>query len=84
MWDPAQKLDDYIEHRRLRERMVLDGLSRGARSEDELLDHAWSDVDLDAAPYIRFAAALTLKAHLKKLEAEGRLPSDLPRELLEV
>jgi glyoxylase-like metal-dependent hydrolase (beta-lactamase superfamily II) len=82
VWNPAEKLDFYLEHRRLRERMVLEALAAGARNEDELLEHAWRDVDLDAAPFIRVAAALTLKAHLQKLAAERRLPPDLPAELL--
>jgi hypothetical protein len=31
-------------------------------------------VDLDAVPYLRMAAGLTLDAHLDKLAAENRLP----------
>jgi glyoxylase-like metal-dependent hydrolase (beta-lactamase superfamily II) len=76
VWDPRAKLDEYIEHRLERERRVLEALAAGARSRDELLDRAWSDVDFDAAPYLRFAAAATLEAHLEKLAEEGRLPGD--------
>jgi hypothetical protein len=42
---------------------------------DELLDAAWADVP--AA--LRFAAAVTLAAHLDKLADEGRLPPDAER-----
>ena len=73
VWDPAAKLDEYREHRLDRERRVLEALSSGARSQSELLDAAWDDVP----PPLRPAAALTLRAHLDKLRAEGRLPADV-------
>jgi glyoxylase-like metal-dependent hydrolase (beta-lactamase superfamily II) len=73
VWDPAAKLDEYVEHRMHRERLLVEALDRGARTEDELLDHAWSDVPQD----LRFAASFTLQAHLEKLREEGRLPADL-------
>ncbi len=68
--EPRAKLDEYIAHRLDRERMLLEALDAGARTEDELLDRAWADVP---AP-LRFPAGLTLRAHLEKLAAEGRLP----------
>jgi glyoxylase-like metal-dependent hydrolase (beta-lactamase superfamily II) len=74
VWDPRAKLDEYISHRLDRERRLLEAFDAGARTRDELLDSAWSDVDFDAAPYLRFAAAATLEAHLEKLAEEGRLP----------
>jgi len=83
VWEPAAKLDAYVEHRLLREGRIVDALARGARSEEELLEHVWSDVDLDGTPYLRVATGLTLKAHLQKLEAEGRLPPGFPPELVE-
>jgi glyoxylase-like metal-dependent hydrolase (beta-lactamase superfamily II) len=73
VWSPRAKLDEYIAHRLDRERRLLEALEAGARSEDELLDRAWSD----APPLLRPAAALTLRAHLQKLRDEGRLPPDL-------
>jgi glyoxylase-like metal-dependent hydrolase (beta-lactamase superfamily II) len=68
--DPAAKLDGYLAHRLERERRLLDALQRGLRSEDELLDAAWSEVPAVLRP----AAAITLQAHLGKLRDEGRLP----------
>jgi glyoxylase-like metal-dependent hydrolase (beta-lactamase superfamily II) len=73
--DPAAKLDEYLAHRLDRERMLLDALAAGRRSVDELLDAAWSD----APEQLRFAAAITLAAHLDKLEEEGRLPPGVER-----
>jgi glyoxylase-like metal-dependent hydrolase (beta-lactamase superfamily II) len=74
IWEPRAKLDEYIEHRLERERKVLDALDGGARTRDELLDIAWSDVPFDQAPVLRIAAGVTLDAHLEKLRDEGRLP----------
>ncbi len=68
--DPAAKLDEYVAHRLERERRILAALEAGARTEDELLAHAW-----DAIPEgLRLPATWTLQAHLDQLRAEGRLP----------
>jgi glyoxylase-like metal-dependent hydrolase (beta-lactamase superfamily II) len=72
IWDPAAKVDEYIEHRLHRERLLVEALDAGARTEDAMLDHAWADVP----PELRFAASLTLRAHLDKLREEGRLPEE--------
>lgn len=73
--DPAAKLETYIRHRLDRERRLVDALDRGGRSVQELLDDVWDDVP----PGLRGAAALTLAAHLDKLEQEGRLPQGVER-----
>ena len=73
VWDPAAKLEEYIEHRLERERKIAAALDAGARTRDEVLDRAWDDVDLDSQPYLRYAAGLTLDAHVEKLVEEGRL-----------
>jgi glyoxylase-like metal-dependent hydrolase (beta-lactamase superfamily II) len=70
VWDPRAKLDEYIGHRLERERMLLAALGAGRRSPGDLLDVAWGDVPA----HLRPAAALSLQAHLEKLEQEGRLP----------
>jgi glyoxylase-like metal-dependent hydrolase (beta-lactamase superfamily II) len=75
--DPAAKLREYRDHRLEREAKVIAALDAGARTHDELLAHAWSDVDLAASEMIRAAAGATLEAHLEKLGGEGRLPADL-------
>jgi glyoxylase-like metal-dependent hydrolase (beta-lactamase superfamily II) len=77
VWDPRAKLEEYLAHRLDRERRVLEAVTGGAGTRDEVLDRAWSDVDLDAVPYLRMAAGLTLDAHLDKLSADGRLPAEL-------
>jgi glyoxylase-like metal-dependent hydrolase (beta-lactamase superfamily II) len=76
--DPDAKLAEYIAHRLDRERRLVEALKAGARTVDDLLDRAWSDVPAPLRP----AAAVTLAAHLDKLEEEGRLPADVERPAL--
>jgi glyoxylase-like metal-dependent hydrolase (beta-lactamase superfamily II) len=73
--DPKAKLGEYLAHRRDRERRVIAALDGGSRSVDELLDEVWDD----APAVLRPAAAVTLAAHLDKLEEEGRLPEGVER-----
>jgi glyoxylase-like metal-dependent hydrolase (beta-lactamase superfamily II) len=73
IWEPQAKLDEYIEHRLQRERLLLAALAEGRRSTPELLDAAWSDVPAELRP----VAAISLRAHLDKLDDEGRLPGDV-------
>jgi glyoxylase-like metal-dependent hydrolase (beta-lactamase superfamily II) len=68
IWDVRAKLDGYLEHRLDRERRLLAALERGLRSEGELLDAAWDDAPAALRPF----AAMSLRAHLEKLRAEGR------------
>jgi glyoxylase-like metal-dependent hydrolase (beta-lactamase superfamily II) len=65
--DPAAKLEEYVEHRMMRERRLLAALERGERSRAALLAEVWDDVPEQLRP----AAAMVMQAHLDKLEAEG-------------
>jgi len=71
--DPAARLEQYVEHRMMRERRLVAALARGERSRAALLAEVWDDVPAQLRP----AAALTMEAHLEKLEAEGRLSESL-------
>jgi glyoxylase-like metal-dependent hydrolase (beta-lactamase superfamily II) len=71
--DPAAKVDEYLEHRLMRERRLLAELEKGQRSRARLLDRVWDDVPDELRP----AAAVVMQAHLEKLGAEGRLPPGL-------
>lgn len=75
VWDPKAKLEEYIAHRTEREQSLRAALDEGLRSTDELLDAAWADVPGALRP----AAAVTLAAHLDKLERDGLLPEDVAR-----
>lgn len=77
--DGHAKLREYGEHRLERERALVGALDAGLRSSGELLDAAWADVPAT----LRVAAAVTLAAHLDKLDEEGRLPSGVERPDLE-
>jgi len=69
------KLSQYIAHRLDRERRLVAALDAGRRSVSELLVDVWSDAPVALRP----AAAVTLAAHLDKLEDEGRLPDGVER-----
>lgn len=73
--DPASRLDGYVAHRLARERRLRAALADGLRTVDELLAQVWDDVPAALRP----AAAVTLEAHLAKLEQEGRLPDGVQR-----
>ena len=75
IWQPRERLDEYISHRLDRERRLLDALASGAHTTGELLDAAWSDVP----EIMRPAAAVTLAAHLDKLAEDGLLPEGVER-----
>ena len=72
---PPTKLDEYIAHRLDRERRLAEALAAGKRTVEDLLDDAWSEVPAG----LRAPAALTLAAHLDKLDEEGRLPDGVER-----
>jgi len=76
VWDPAERVAHYIDHRLDRERKVIAALEAGARTHEEILPLAWDDAPIDTVPMLRTAAAATLDAHLDKLRDEGRLPPD--------
>jgi glyoxylase-like metal-dependent hydrolase (beta-lactamase superfamily II) len=73
--DPKAKLDAYLAHREDRERRLLAALATGLRSVDELLDRVWGDVPAE----LRLAAAVTLEAHLDKLDGADQLPPGVER-----
>jgi glyoxylase-like metal-dependent hydrolase (beta-lactamase superfamily II) len=73
--DPRAKIDEYLAHRLERERRLVTALGDGARTVDQMLDAAWSEID----PRLRPVAVITLAAHLDKLEGEHRLPSGVER-----
>ncbi len=74
------KLDQYLSHRREREQHLIAALGEGRRSTEQLLDAAWPDVPLQLRPL----AAVTLAAHLDKLEEEQLLPEGVERPRLQI
>jgi glyoxylase-like metal-dependent hydrolase (beta-lactamase superfamily II) len=70
VWEPSDKLEEYIGHRYDREHRLILALGAGMRSVVELLDTVWADVPEQLRPL----ASATLAAHLDKLDEEGLLP----------
>jgi len=66
--DPARVIAGYLAHREERERQVLDALAAGDRTPGAIVARVYADVDAALHP----AAERSVRAHLDKLEAEGR------------
>ncbi len=67
--DPRRKIEDYIAHRLLRDRQILEGLAAGLDSIRALVERIYTDVP----SFLHDAAAASVEAHLRKLDAEGRV-----------
>jgi len=63
------KIHEYLDHRHLREAQVLAALATGDRTPAEVVARVYADID----PALHPAAELSVRAHLAKLEAEGRV-----------
>jgi ribonuclease/clavin/mitogillin len=61
------KIDEYVDHRLMREREVLDAARAGASTPEEIVAVAYTDVH----PRMRVLAARAVLAHLIKLEEDG-------------
>ena len=65
--DPSRLIDEYIEHRKLREAQIVEALRRGQATPSEIVT-----VIYPALPSTLIAAAAeSVLAHLKKLEQDG-------------
>lgn len=67
--DAMAKLDEYIEHRAMREGEILAELADGARTVEELVEAIYAEYPAD----VRELAARSVTAHLLKLHAESRV-----------
>lgn len=67
--NPKQKIREYIAHRELRERQVLETLAAGPVEVREIV----SRIYIDVPAYLHPAAASSVRAHLKKLRSDGRV-----------
>ena len=78
MDDPAGIVTGYIEHRLEREQHVLSAVESGASTVMEIVQAVYQDVD----PALHPLAALSVRAHLAKLETEGAIQSGGQGEVL--
>lgn len=69
---PRQKIESYLAHRALRDRQILDGLADGPRSVAQLVRGIYVDVP----EFLHPAAAMSVNAHLRKLEREDVVARD--------
>jgi glyoxylase-like metal-dependent hydrolase (beta-lactamase superfamily II) len=69
--NPKEKIGEYIAHRELRERQVLEALSDGAGPLDAMA--IVKKIYVGYPEYLHAAAASSVRSHLKKLEREGRV-----------
>ncbi len=75
---PEAKIKEYIEHRLMRERQVLDALRRGRNTIGDMTEAIYVDV---AAP-LKNIAEFSVQAHLIKLINEGRVKREGNRYFL--
>jgi hydroxyacylglutathione hydrolase len=67
--DGPGRIREYIEHRMLRERQILEGLADHVETIPDLVKRIYVDV----APALHPVAALSVESHLKKLAREQRV-----------
>ena len=75
---PEAKIKEYIEHRRLREKQVLDALAKGRNTIGDITEMIYVDV----SPALQRVAEFSVQAHLEKLIKEGRVKWESGRYLL--
>jgi glyoxylase-like metal-dependent hydrolase (beta-lactamase superfamily II) len=77
--DPRERIQQYIEHRDMRERQILAVLAAGGEhSSWDIMLRLYPDIDTR----LRRAANNNVEVHLRKLDAEGRLKTHggVPKE----
>ena len=65
--DPASVLTQYLEHRMMRERQVLDALAKGRDTIPAIAESIYDGLN----PALMPAARENVRAHLEKLQEEG-------------
>src|ERR1051325_10030177 len=75
---PEAKIREYIEHRIMREKQVIDALKKGRNTIGDITEAIYVDV---SAPLLR-VAEFSVQAHLEKLIDEGRVKREDSRYFL--
>jgi glyoxylase-like metal-dependent hydrolase (beta-lactamase superfamily II) len=70
--DPAALLKGYLDHRRMRERQVIDALRAGHADVQSIAESIYDGVDARLMP----AARENVRAHLDKLKSDGVVSDD--------
>ena len=74
--DGPTRIAEYLEHRMLRERQILETLAERIETIPAIVARIYIDV----APALHPVAALSVESHLKKLAREGRVQEDKQRD----
>jgi glyoxylase-like metal-dependent hydrolase (beta-lactamase superfamily II) len=70
--DPPAKIQEYLEHRAMRDRQIATALARGPASVDDLIQQLYAGI----APSLRLMAARNVQAHLEHLQDVGQASHD--------
>jgi glyoxylase-like metal-dependent hydrolase (beta-lactamase superfamily II) len=65
--DPRAKIQEYLEHRAMRDRQITTVLTRGPSTVDDLVQQLYAGI----APSLRLMAARNVQAHLEHLQDIG-------------
>ena len=74
--DAPAKIQEYIDHRMLRERQIVEALADGLATIPAMVARIYADV----SPKLHAAAAMSVESHLKKLAKEGRARETVVRD----
>lgn len=74
--DAPARIQDYIDHRLMRDRQILDALADGLHTIPEIVERIYTDVPAT----LHAAAAMSVEAHLRKLAREGRVSEQRERD----
>jgi glyoxylase-like metal-dependent hydrolase (beta-lactamase superfamily II) len=69
VWNGREKILEYIEHRKERERAILEGVRSGIRRTEDLVTKIYTDVPVS----FHGMAFFSVEAHLAKLIREGKI-----------
>jgi glyoxylase-like metal-dependent hydrolase (beta-lactamase superfamily II) len=69
VWNGREKIEEYIEHRRARERAILEGVRSGIRRTEDLVTAIYTDIPES----FHGMAYFSVEAHLVKLIKEGKI-----------
>jgi glyoxylase-like metal-dependent hydrolase (beta-lactamase superfamily II) len=71
--DAPAKIQEYIDHRLMRERQILEVMEDGLRTIPEMVARIYVDV----SPALHGAAAMSVQSHLQKLKKDGRVAEEV-------
>jgi glyoxylase-like metal-dependent hydrolase (beta-lactamase superfamily II) len=74
--DGPGRIREYIDHRLMRERQILEALGSGLRTIPAMVERIYADVPQN----LHAAAAMSVESHLKKLKREGRVSETVERD----